>query len=176
MKHSLELFEQPIPSLRLPRPQDAAQVTELARNAKQAVLGRLLKDLAAFDRYMETSIVAELDDELVGAVLAYTLPYDPETLFIWHVGIADGEKNKGLSSLMLGQLMRRQACAGITRVQTIIPSSDGHAWTLFRRFAKWQHSRLQIQPFYTKELSLSERHDNDNVVTIRLAERRQQAA
>ena len=176
MKHSLELFEQPIPVLHPPVPQDGALVASLARTDRQEIVGELMGDLALFDDFRLNSIVAELNGELVGAVLAYVPPFDPETLFILQVVVAEGEEDKGLGSLMLGQVMRGEACAGVSRVQTTIRSDDEMVWSLFRRFARWQRSRMEIEPFITQALTPHRRHENDNLVTIRLQAEVGQAA
>ena len=102
MQHSLELFEQPIPVLRPPLPEDGTAVSSLAKTEGQEAMGDLLGELAAFDDYKEFSIIAELDGDLVGAMLAYVLPYDPETLFIWQVGVSEREADKGLASPDVG--------------------------------------------------------------------------
>ncbi len=176
MQHSLELFERPIPVLRPPLPEDGAAVSSPVRTEDQEAIGNLLGELAAFDDYKEFSIIAELDGDLVGAMLAYVLPYDPETLFIWQVGVSEGEADKGLASLMLGQVMRRDVCTDVTRVQTVITSNDERTWAFFRRFARWQRSRMDIQPFITQALTPYRRHESSNLVTIRLTDRNELAA
>ena len=170
MKHSLDLFEQPIPVLRVPVQQDGAAVAALAHCDKQELVGTLLGDLAGCDDFVETSVVAELDGEVAGAVLAYILPYDPQTLFVWQVNVAENEEGKGLASLMLGQLLRREACVGVTRVQTAIPASDEISWALFRRFAGWQRTRMRIEPYVTQALSPFRRNEAENLITIDLTE------
>ena len=135
-----------------------------------------MSDLAQFDNHRRYSIVAELNGEVVGAVMAYVPPFDPETLFILEVVIAEGEEGKGLGSLMLGQLMRDDSCAGLSRVQTAIRSDDEALWALFRRFARWQRSRMEIEPFITQALTPHRRHENNNLVTIRLQIENGQAA
>ena len=167
MKHSLELFAHPIPVLRAPVPQDGALVASLARTDRQEIVGELMGDLARFDDFRLSSIVAELDGTVVGAVLAYVPPFDRETLFILQVVIAEGEEEKGVGSLMLGHLMRSDTCVDVRRVQTVIRSDDDAVWTLFRRFARWQRSRMEIAPFITQALTPHRRHENDNLVTIR---------
>jgi len=101
---------------------------------------------------MNASIVAEVDGEVVGAVLAYIPPYASDTLNILQVVIRENEENKGLGSLMLGQVMRREVCAEITRVETTINSRDETSWALFRRFARWQHSRITGTKMTTRSL------------------------
>lgn len=170
MKHSLELFEQPIPTLRAPQPGDGERVAMLTKDDRKKVFGRLFGELSDFEQFTHTSIVAEVDGEVVGAIFAYSPPYDPDTLNILQVVIHENEINKGLGSLMLGQLMRREVCAGASRVETTIGSDDEATWTLFRRFAQWQRSRMEIVPFFTQALQPHRRHENDNQVIVRLAD------
>lgn len=169
MKHPLELFEQPIPTLRSPRKQDEQEIVALTEGSSSQAMRCVHGSLVANRFSPETSVVAELDGKLVGWALAYVLPFDPETLFIWKVEISDVAADNGLASLMLGHLMRQDACKDVTRVQTSIPSDDEDSWSLFRRFANWQRSQMDIQPFVTQALFPKDRHKNENLVTIELA-------
>ena len=176
MKHPLELFEHPIPTMRTPQGEDADCIVALIGDTPSQAMRRAHGSLVANGFSPETSVVAELDGKLVGWALAYVLPFDPETLFIWTVEVSDVSADTGLDSLMLGHLMRQDACAKVTRVQTSIPSDDEDSWSLFRRFANWQRSRMKIQPFVTQALFPRDRHKNENLVTIELAAEMAKAA
>lgn len=169
MKHPLELFEQPIPTLRAPDRDDEKDIVALVESSSSEAMRKVHGNLIANRFSPETSVVAELDGKLVGWALAYVLPFDPETLFIWKVEVSECAEDTGLSSLMLGHLMRQDACQDVTRVQTSLPSDDEDSWFLFRRFANWQRSRMKIQPFFTQALFPQKRHKNENLVTIELA-------
>ena len=169
MGHPLELFEQPIPTLRAPEGRDEDGIFALAKRTPSQGMRIVHGSLVANRFSPETSVVAELDGELVGWALAYVLPFDPETLFIWKVEVSEDAADNGLASLMLGHLMRQDACSTVTRVQTSIPSDDENSWALFRRFANWQRSQMEIQPFVTQALFPKHRHKNQNLVTIKLA-------
>lgn len=168
MKHSLELFEQPIPALRQPEPEDSARIDALAGGFTSHGMSSLQGSLMSHDGFRETSVLAEQDGALIGFVSAYRLPNDPQTLFVWRVDVSETARDTGLASLMMGHLMRVQACDGVTRVQTAIKPSDESAWTLFRRFARWQRSRMDIQPFITQALTPFNQHDTEMMVTIRV--------
>lgn len=176
MKHPLELFEQPIPTLRAPDAQDEVGIIALSKGTGSEGMGDVHGSLVANRFSTETSVVAELDGELVGWALAYVLPFDPETLFIWTVEVSEAVEDTGLSSLMLGHLMRQDACLNVTRVQTCIPSDEEDNWALFRRFANWQRSKMNIEPFVTQALFPQTRHKNQNLVTIELAAELAEAA
>lgn len=176
MKHSLELFENPIPVLRSPEAADVDRIEDLMEEFTSRDFSSLKGDLVYNPAFRETSVVAELEGKIVGFVSAYRLPFDPETLFIWHVDVAESARDTGLSSLMLGHLMRQLSCVEVRRVQTAIPQCDERAWALFRRFARWQRSRMEIQPFITQALTPFARHEVDHLVTIRLKDAVRSAA
>jgi L-2,4-diaminobutyric acid acetyltransferase len=176
MKHSLDLFELPIPTLRAPLPEDGARIAALAEDFVSRKARNIPETLVGRGAFRETSVLAELAGKLLGWVSAYILPYDPQTLFIWAVEVVKSEQNPGLSSLMLGYLMRQEPRAGLTRVQTVISCDEDRPWALFRQFARWQHSRLDIQPYFTQALTPHKRHENDNLVTICLQDSDRRAA
>lgn len=166
MKHSLDLFEHAVPVLRTPEAEDTCRITDLADGFASGEAYAPQGDFMNNAAFRDTSVVAELEGEVVGFVTAYRLPYDPQTLFVWHADVAEAARDRGLASRMLGHLMRQEACVGITRVQTTITSMDERAWTLFRRFARWQCSHMEIQPFITR--ALFTRHEADHLVTVLL--------
>jgi len=172
MKHSLDLFEQPVPVLRAPEADDAGRIADLADGFASGEAYAPQGDLMSNAAFRDTSVVAELEGELVGGVTAYRLPYDPQTLFIWHADVAETARDQGLSSLMMGYLMRQEACVGVTRVQTAIAPMDERAWTLFRHFARWQRSHMEIQMFITQALTPFAQHETDHLVTILLQDAR----
>lgn len=170
MKHSLDLFEQPIPVLRTPEPVDGVRIAALAEGLASGNARDIPEALVGRGAFRETSVLAELDGQLLGWISAYILPYDPQTLFIWTVEVVEADRDVGISALMLGYLMRQEACAGVTRVQTVISCDEDRPWELFRRFARWQHSRMNVQPYFTQALTPHKRHENENLVTICLPE------
>lgn len=49
--------------------------------------------------------VARRDGDLLGFVAAYPLPEQPETLFVWQVGVAPGARRCGLARRLLSALL-----------------------------------------------------------------------
>lgn len=175
MNH-LELFEYPIPALRPPELEDSARIAALPGGFTSHGISSLRESLMSHDGFRDTSVLAEQDGVLTGFVSAYRLPNDPQTLFVWHVDVAEEARGAGLASLMMGHLMRFPACEGVTRIQTAIRPTDESAWTLFRRFACWQRSCMEVQPFITQALTSLTRHDAELMVTIRVRDAIRQAA
>lgn len=176
MKTVLELITQPMPVLRRPVAEDGADIWALVRNSKPLDENSMYCNLIQCDHFRETCVVAELDGDIVGWVSGHVLPYDAATLFIWQVAVAEAVRGCGLASIMLGELVRRDACKSVTRVQTTITADNAASWALFRRFARFQRSKLDIQPYFTQSAHLRDRHKSENMVTIRLCQKARRAA
>jgi L-2,4-diaminobutyric acid acetyltransferase len=176
MKTALELIKQPIPVLRRPVAEDGADIWTLVRDSKPLDENSMYCNLIQCDHFRDTCVVAELDGDIVGWVSGYVLPHDPETLFIWQVAVADVARGTGLASIMLGELVRRDACDQVARVQTTITADNTASWSLFRRFARFQRTKLDIEPYFTQGLHFRDRHKTENMVTIDLCEEARRAA
>jgi len=176
MRHALEFFRKSTPTLREPVAEDGAEIWDLVRACKPLDENSMYCNLIQCDHFRETCVVAERDGAIVGWVSAYVLPYDPETLFVWQVAVAETARGTGLGRLMLGDLLSRAACRGVRRVQTTITADNEASWALFRRFAEARDGDFAFQAHYTQALHFRERHETEYMVTIDLGERMRRAA
>lgn len=108
---------------------------------------RLVKDTGVLDvnsvyayllvgeHYSQTSVIAEVGDQLAGFISAYCPPDKPDTVFVWQVGVADAGRGKGIATRMLFEILRRPACAHVHYLDTTVGPSNAASMALFRRFA-----------------------------------------
>ena len=176
MRHAPELFRESTPALRQPATEDGANIWELVRACKPLDENSMYCNMIQCDHFRDTCVVAELDGGVVGWVSAYVLPFDPETLFVWQVAVAEKARGTGMGSLMLSSLLHRDACQGVERLQTTITSDNEASWALFRKFAGTQGSNLDTQAYYTQALHFRDRHSTEHLVTIDLKGRMRKAA
>lgn len=176
MRNALEVFEKPIPELRKPTAADGAEIWELVRNCPPLDQNSMYCNLVQCDHFRDTCVVGEIEGKIAGWVSGYVIPHDPETVFVWQVAVSEAARGTGLASLMLRELVQRDACKGVRRMQTTITSGNDASWTLFRRFADWQRTKLDIQPYYTQSLHFRGRHETENLVSIKLLEQAKRAA
>jgi L-2,4-diaminobutyric acid acetyltransferase len=88
------------------------------------------------EHHAGTSVVAEIDSKLVGFITAYILPEDPETVFVWQVGVAKAGRGQGLATRMLLAILQREACADVHYLDTTIGPNNASSQALFRGLAR----------------------------------------
>ncbi|WP_414897270.1 diaminobutyrate acetyltransferase [Rhodovulum sp. YEN HP10] len=167
--------EAPI-TFRPPTGEDGAAVWALVRACKPLDENSMYCNLIQCDHFADTCILAEMDGEAVGWISAYRLPDAPETLFVWQVAVSDKARGRGLGRRMLFELLEREACDGVMRLQTTITRDNDASWGLFRGFARRLGARIEDTPHFTRSEHFDGRHATEHMVTIRLAEALSRAA
>ncbi|MDR9484968.1 MULTISPECIES: diaminobutyrate acetyltransferase [Sediminimonas] len=155
-------------TLRQPDGADGAAVWELIRACKPLDENSMYCNLIQCDHFAETCVLAELDGEPVGWISAYVRPDDFETLFVWQVAVSEAARGRGLGQLMLEDLLERDACDEVTRLQTTITRDNDASWGLFKKFARVMGGALSHEAHYTREDHFDGHHATEHMVTIRL--------
>lgn len=176
MQHPIDPMRIDLPTVRKPVAEDGAKVWELVQACKPLDENSMYCNLLQSDHFAGTCCLAEISQEMVGWVSSYVLPNDPETLFVWQVAVAEKARGRGLGTMMLQSILRRPQCQAVNRMQTTITADNNASWSLFRRFARFQDSQMDIQPYYTQALHFQERHKTENLVTIPLVKQQALAA
>jgi L-2,4-diaminobutyric acid acetyltransferase len=168
MQHPRDIARATLPSLRKPEAKDGAAIWELVRACHPLDENSMYCNMLQCDHFADTCVLAELRGQPVGWVSAYVMPNEPQTLFVWQVAVSETARGTGLGGLMLTSLLGREACAGVTRLQTTITADNEASWALFRKFARLQGSTLEAQAYYTQALHFQNRHKTEHMVTIPL--------
>jgi L-2,4-diaminobutyric acid acetyltransferase len=126
----------PATTLRTPRKEDAAPLRRLL-----AEVGRLERNscyayLLLCTHFATTCLVAEQSGQIVGFVLAYRPPSDPESLFVWQVGVAEGARGAGLARHLLRSLLEQPACRDARFMTATVSPDNAASLALFRGFAR----------------------------------------
>ena len=159
----------PMPRLRKPLATDGAEIWELVRSCKPLDENSLYCNLLQTDHFRDTCVVAEFGGEIVGWVSGYVLPCEPETFFVWQVAVSEAARGMGLGLSMLAHLIDRPECEGVSRLQTTITADNEPSWALFRKFARNEGVKMNVQAYYTQALHFRERHQTEYMVSIDLA-------
>lgn len=111
--------------LRKPARNDGAALHDLIARCPPLDLNSRYAYLLLCEHHADTCVVAELHGKLVGAVTAYFVPTQADTLFVWQVAVAPEMQGQRLASRMLDRLIERCATEHPLRLvhATISPSN-----------------------------------------------------
>ena len=160
----------PEPVLRRPTPEDGAAIWALVRDCRPLDENSMYCNLIQCDHFADTCVVAELAGEVVGWISGHIKPGAGDTLFIWQVAVSPRARGYGLGTRMLAEIMDREVCDDVTRMETTITRDNDASWALFRRFAKSRGGRLTDAPYFTAEDHFANSAKTEHLVTIALPE------
>lgn len=163
-------------TLRKPEDADGSAVWSLIRECKPLDENSMYCNLIQCDHFRDTCVLAELDGEVVGWVSGYLLPDDPQTLFVWQVAVSENARGQGLGQRMLSELLDRDICADVQRIQTTITQDNDASWALFTRFAGRADADVGTEAHFKRDEHFEGKHDTEYMVTISLREALRSAA
>lgn len=155
-------------AFRKPRATDGAAIWELIASCKPLDENSMYCNLIQCDHFRDTCVLAELDGQLVGWISGYVLPADATTFFVWQVAVSEKARGMGLAKRMLEQLLARDICADVTRMQTTITKDNDASWALFRSFADAQDADLDHEAHFKSDTHFQGEHATEHMVTITL--------
>lgn len=163
---------------RAPRTEDGAAVWRLVKSCEPLDENSLYCNLLQCDHFADTCVAAERssDGAIVGWISGYTLPDDPQTLFIWQVAVDKRAQGQGIAKKMLSALLSRPVCKEVRRLKTTITPDNDASWALFRSFARNQAAELASEPYFRKDDHFDGAHATEHMVTIALPEEALSAA
>jgi L-2,4-diaminobutyric acid acetyltransferase len=176
MQHAMKMFQKAMPTLRKPCAEDGAAIWELIQACKPLDENSMYCNLIQCDHFSDTCIIGELDGEIVGWVSGYVLPEDPETLFVWQVAVSEKARGTGLGTLMLRELLSREICNDVNRLQTTITRDNDASWALFSKFCDSADGTMSSEPYFSKSEHFNDMHDTEHMVTITMDERAEEQA
>jgi L-2,4-diaminobutyric acid acetyltransferase len=153
-------------TLRTPCPADGATLHRLIANCPPLDENSMYCNLLQCSHFRQTSVVAELGDDLVGSISAYIRPDDPETLFVWQVAVAQSARGQGLAGSMLDELMTRHACSGVRFLETSVTGSNAASWAMFESFAQRAGAELARSVMFDRERHFRDEHETEYLARI----------
>ncbi|WP_348762333.1 diaminobutyrate acetyltransferase [uncultured Salinisphaera sp.] len=137
---------------RPPGKEDGAGILKLVHQLGVLDINSAYAYMLIGEHHAGTSVVAEIDGELVGFISAYLLPADPETVFVWQVGVAKAGRGKGLATRMLVEILKRPACADVRYLDTTIGPTNEPSQALFRGLARRLDTGMEENELFSAEL------------------------
>jgi L-2,4-diaminobutyric acid acetyltransferase len=100
----------------------------------------------------DTSIVAEQDGTLAGFVTAYRPPRQPDTVFVWQVGVARAMRGRGLGVRLLDEVIAQPACCDVRFLEASVTTDNDASKALFQALARKLSAPCSVQPFFDKTI------------------------
>lgn len=131
------LITEPELVLRPPRRQDGAAIHALVAACPPLDLNSRYAYLLLCQQNANTCVIAEHNGVAVGAITAYFLPLQSDTLFVWQVAVASHMRGQRLGTRMLQHLLQRCMQSHPLRwIETTISPSNHPSQKLFTGFAR----------------------------------------
>jgi L-2,4-diaminobutyric acid acetyltransferase len=110
-------------------------------------------------------VVVEVEGRVVGFVTGFIRPSEPDTIFVWQVGVDADQRGKGLAARLLHSLMDRLAERGVVRLRTTISPDNEASQRTFGAVARDRGMTLSDEDYLSSEL-LGEGHEQEDLYTI----------
>ena len=133
-------------------PQDGARLWQLVRDAGTLELNSAYFYLIFATDFGETCLVAERDGALVGAVIGYRPPREPDTAFVWQVGVAPALRGQGLGKTLLRQWLKLPALQDARWLTATISDDNEASRRLFESAARELGVGCEVVPHFTADL------------------------
>lgn len=117
--------------------------------------------------FAATSLVAEDEAGLIGAVAAYRPPPRPQAVFVWQVGVAARARGQGLGRRMLHEVLALPGNAGVTELTATVTPDNAASLRLFRGLARELGVGCEERPrFLAEHFPPEGDHEPEDELTI----------
>lgn len=134
------------------RPSDGATFWRLVQAAGTLELNSQYFYVLLATDFGDTCLVVEHNGQAVGMVIGYHPPREPDTAFVWQVGVLPEYQGQGLGlRLLLAwlELPANQHCQWVTAT---VADDNAASQALFRKLAGARHTDCVVQPHFTADL------------------------
>jgi L-2,4-diaminobutyric acid acetyltransferase len=138
--------------LRPPTPADAAAITRLVHRCRPLDPNSTYAYLLLSHHFHDTCVVAERGRTTVGFVSAYVPPRQQDTIFVWQVAVDATAQGEGLAGRLLDELLARDACAGVSFLETTVTPSNLPSRKLFDALTRRLLTACQTRVLFPPEL------------------------
>ncbi|WP_018156043.1 diaminobutyrate acetyltransferase [Demetria terragena] len=127
---------------------DGAEMWRVARDSQRLDLNTPYAYMLWTRDFHATSLVAEIERNVVGFVKGYWRPEEPTTLMIWQIAVDESQRGKGLAGRMLDELAGRTDAYSL---ETTIVQDNPESNRLFASFAERHGAQHTITDLFAEE-------------------------
>lgn len=116
--------------------------------------------------FAETCVLAERDGRVVGFVAAFRSPAQPESAFVWQIGVLPETRGHGVGKELLKRLLARPACREVRYLEATVAPSNRASVRLFRGLARDVGAPCAVLPGFTPEMFPAGAHESEDLFRI----------
>jgi L-2,4-diaminobutyric acid acetyltransferase len=147
------------------RPGDGLRVWQLVQQVGTLETNSAYFYLIFCTDFADTSVVAEHDGALVGALIGYRSPKDQAQAFCWQIGVLPDWQGKGVAGALLNHWLLLPALRTCTWLTATVATDNAASDHLFRRYASQRDIQCFISKHFTVDL-LPEGHAPERLYRI----------
>ena len=149
-----------------PTLEDGMSVFGLIKNCPPLDVNSSYCNLLQCSHFADTSVVAEMNGEIIGFISGYKIPEYPEILYVWQVAVSEQVRGLGIASKMLEHILARPSNGTIFFIETTITENNQASWSLFKGFANNKSANFQSVKWMDKDAHFAGQHDSEELVRI----------
>jgi|LGOV01.1.fsa_nt_gb L-2,4-diaminobutyric acid acetyltransferase len=144
-----------------PNLEDCEKIYTLVNASKPLDLNSRYAYMLVSTHFRDTSIIAKVDNKIVGFISSYVLPEFQNILFVWQVAVDISQRGQGLALSLLRALLKRDNLQDINFIETTICPSNIASKKLFLKLAKSLETQVEEEIYFRKELFVEEAHEDE---------------
>ena len=148
----LSSIQRPRLRYRAARKEDGAAMWSLVQSAGTLEVNSAYFYLLFATDFGDTCLIAEQDDKVVGAVIGYRPPMDPQAAFVWQIGLAPEIQGKGLGKRLLAEWLDLPGNRDARWVTATVATDNAPSRGLFQGFARDCGVDCDIADHFTPQL------------------------
>lgn len=118
------------------------------------------------EHFSATSVVAEMDREVLAFVTGYIPPDRRDTLFVWQVAVDSSLRGQGVAMKMLRSLLKRRGLKRVRYVEATVNPSNHASRALFRAVARESNCHFDESLLFAASLFGAGDHEQENIVRV----------
>ena len=134
--------------VREPTVEDGPRLHDLVRRVPPLAENSIYCSILQCGQFSETCAVAEYRQELVAFVTGYVHPKQPDTYFLWQIGVHEHGRGQRLPLRMIQHILARPACRNVVALEATVSSTNDASRAMFEAVARAEGAQCDILPSY----------------------------
>ncbi|GLZ41575.1 diaminobutyrate acetyltransferase [Actinokineospora sp. NBRC 105648] len=119
-----------------PSTADGSELWRIARDSRALDLNSSYAYLLWCRDFAATSLVAKENGRVVGFVIGFIRPSEPDTAVVWQIAVDAAQRGRGVAARLLDELLTRLGARGIGNLETTITPDNTASVALFSALAR----------------------------------------